>query len=139
MHKENLNLIFPDGLLGLAEYKEYTFLPLENTPNFFLLQAVENNDFTFFLIDPFIFFNDYKVDLPEKVLEELAIKEEQEVAVYTIVTIPNGDVSAATTNLLGPLVINLTNNKAKQLILDGKKYKTKHILFPKAERKVVNK
>ena len=43
-----------------------------------------------------------------------------EAALYCLVTVPDGDVTAATANLRAPLVVNPVSNLARQLVLtDG--------------------
>ncbi len=43
-----------------------------------------------------------------------------EAAVYCLVTVPDGDVTAATANLRAPLVVNPATQRARQIVLtDG--------------------
>lgn len=122
---------FPAGLLGFPELKDYIVIPLEANPAFFWLQSVQDGQIAFLITDPFLFFPDYEVELSESLKQELAISRREQVVVYTIVTIPASGVKDMTTNLVGPLVINMENRRGAQYVLGGNQYHTKHRLFKK--------
>lgn len=122
---------FPAGLLGFPELKDYIVIPLEANPAFFWLQSVQDGQIAFLITDPFLFFPDYQVELSDSLKQELAITERKQVVVYSIVTIPATGVKDMTTNLVGPLVINLENRRGAQYVLGGSQYHTKHRLFRK--------
>ena len=77
---------------------------------------------------PYEFFNDYEVKLNDEVIKSLNIKSEEEVLIITTVTL-NSDPKKITTNLQGPIVINITQNLGEQIILDNSKYKVKEPLI----------
>jgi len=58
--------------------------------------------------------------------------------VLTTITIPRDNPSGTTANLVAPIIINTRLNKAKQLILTGTPYFTKHRLFPELTTKTNN-
>lgn len=120
---------FPAGLLGFEELKNYLLIPLEANPAFYWLQSVQDGQIAFLITDPFLFFTDYEVELSPSFKQELAITRREQVALYTIVTIPSTGVKGMTTNLVGPLVINLENRQGAQYVLGGVQYHTKHPLF----------
>lgn len=122
---------FPAGLLGFQELKDYVVIPLEANPAFFWLQSVQDGQIAFLITDPFLFFPDYQVELSDSLKQELAITERKQVVVYSIVTIPATGVKDMTTNLVGPLVINMENRRGVQYVLGGNQYHTKHRLFKK--------
>ena len=64
--------------------------------------------------------------------DKLNIKDEKDVAVYSIVVVPK-DVKKMTANLLGPIIINVKERLGKQVILDDPRYTTKHYIFPQRE------
>ena len=126
-------LHFPDGLLGFQELTDYLLIPLEANPAFFWLQSVQEEQIAFLITDPFLFFSDYQVELSESLKQELAITKREQVALYTIVTIPASGVKDMTANLVGPLVINMENRQGAQYVLGGNQYHTKHRLFNKTD------
>lgn len=125
---------FPEGLPGFEEEKEFVIINNEDEENpFCWLQSVKNPDLAFVIVDPFFVFSDYSVDLSETVQEKLKIKDEKDVAVYSIVVVPE-DLKKMTANLLGPIVINVRERLGKQVILDDPRYTTKHYIFPQEDR-----
>ncbi|HCQ91059.1 MAG TPA: flagellar assembly protein FliW, partial [Clostridium sp.] len=64
----------------------------------------------------------------ENFVEELKIKEPNEVMVYTTVTL-NSNIEKITTNLKAPIVINRFSKLGKQIIIDNESYKIKEPIF----------
>jgi flagellar assembly factor FliW len=120
---------FPQGILGFENIKEFLLVPAEENCIFFWLQAKNETNISFLIVDPFLFFPDYELHLNTSVKDILRVTQKEEVAVYTIVNIPGNDFQQATTNLLGPLIFNNKNGRALQLVLEGTAYRTKHLLF----------
>jgi flagellar assembly factor FliW len=85
------------------------------------------------MTSPFVFFPDYELEINDEAIAELGIKTQEDILVYTLITIPGGNIKEMTTNLMAPVVINQTNMQAKQIILDGGRYHTRHRLFPAAK------
>jgi len=123
-------LYFPEGMVGFPHLKKYFFVPVPNNDVFAWMQSQNDPDIAFLMVDPFIFFPDYDVELSDSVCASLQIKDRKEVTLLTVVTIPPQEgVRGMTTNLLAPVVINHVKGIGKQVILDGSGYKTKHLLF----------
>lgn len=126
---------FEHGLPGFLEEKQFVYqLENEDSP-FGYLQSVTNEHLAFIVISPFMFFSDYAIDLPEETVSRLGIESPEDVAIFSIVTL-HGELKAATANLLAPVVINLKNLKAEQVILEKTDYTTRHLLFPPQPVKV---
>ncbi|KPU26430.1 flagellar assembly protein FliW [Caloranaerobacter sp. TR13] len=126
---ENSIITFPDGLLAFEEQKRFVIInnPDEEIP-FKWLQSIDNSDLAFVIINPFLFKKDYEFDIPQSVIDKLKIKEEKDVLVYSIVVVPE-DITKMTANLVGPIIINLKNRLGKQIILEDKRYTTKHLIL----------
>lgn len=120
---------FPNGLLAFDEEKKFVIIdnPDENIP-FQWLQSTNNPDLAFVIINPFAFKKDYEFELSQSIVEKLKIQNENEVAVYTIVVVPE-DINNMTANLLGPIIINTKTKLGKQIVLDNKSYSTKHYIL----------
>lgn len=124
---------FPEGIPGFEYEKEFVIINNEDEQSpFHWLQSVNNPELAFVIIDPFVIFSDYTIDLPKTVQDKLNIKDEKDVAVYSIVVVPK-DVKKMTANLLGPIIINVKERLGKQVILDDTRYTTKHYIFPQGE------
>jgi len=120
---------FPEGILGFEEEKQFVMIKDEDEQNpFQWLQSVQNPELAFVIINPFFVFPDYDIVLSKSVQEKLKIEDEKDVAVYSIVVVPE-DIEKMTTNLSGPIVINAEKKLGKQVILDDDRYTTKHYVF----------
>ena len=84
---------------------------------------------------PYIFFPDYEFQLEDDVTEKLGIRDPEDIILYTLLTIPNGEIADMTTNLMAPIVINNRTLDTKQVVLEKSRYTTKHPLFQKKEEK----
>jgi flagellar assembly factor FliW len=123
---------FPQGLPGFENLNEFILLQPEEVAPFSIMQAVQDGSISFIVTDPFLFFKEYEFELPELVQEQLHISNNKDVAIWTIVTIPES-LEEATMNLQAPLVINNNGRLGKQVILHDGPYKTKHRLFQNAQ------
>ena len=107
---------FPDGLLGFPETREYVLVPAGRKGTYWL-QSVEHTSLIFLLVDPFLYFEDYEVELSAGEVRSLNAEAQSDVAVLTIVTLPGDDGEDPTANLQGPLALNLTTGLGRQVIL----------------------
>jgi flagellar assembly factor FliW len=127
--KEDI-LTFEKGIPGFLEEKEFIVLPLSEDQSISIMQSVSTEYLTFVIVNPFNYFQDYDFKLEDPVVEEIELKSEKEVQVYSILTVED-PFEKTTANLQAPIIINTTNQKAKQVILNNGNYKTKHSIFRK--------
>lgn len=119
---------FPEGLLGFEEERKFIIISMEEGTQFSWLQSIQTPELSFVIMDPFFAFPDYDIIIPKKVQEKLEIKDEKDVLIYSMVVIPE-NMEKMTTNLLGPIIINVNRKLGKQVILDDNRYTTKHFIF----------
>lgn len=127
---EDKILRFQNGLLGFEGLSKFVLLDIDENPAFKWLQSVEDLGLSFLLVDPFLVAKGYSVKLDDDLLAELEIERQEDVLVYTIVTVPPSGFKDATTNLVGPLVINWRKKRAKQVVLQDESLAIKYPLFP---------
>lgn len=125
--KQNI-VTFPAGLPGLSrEITGFSLISLgENSP-FFYLQSLQDEETGFILINPFELFADYEFDLPDEVVQTMGLNSPGQVAVFCIVN-ASGGLKKATVNLLAPVVLNTASGKARQVVLNDKRYGIRHPL-----------
>ncbi|MFZ5945235.1 MAG: flagellar assembly protein FliW [Bacillota bacterium] len=125
---------FPYGIIAFEEMKRFFIIESgqEDLP-FCWLQSVDDANLAFVILDPFIFKKDYEFTIPESTLDELNIEKAEEVAVFSIIVVPE-DLSKISANLLAPLIINTNNLKGKQIILNEKVYSTKHYILEELKK-----
>ena len=120
---------FEQGIPGFDEEKQIVIIPYDEKSPFLFMQSVKQEDLAFLIINPFLIFADYEFEIDDASIEDLTVKQSEDLLIYTIITMNEGDIKKMTTNLVAPIVINKENNKAKQVVLEKSKYNTKHKLF----------
>ena len=125
--KDESVLTMPEGMLGLEHCTR--FVLLEDQPGSTLkwLQSVDDPNVAFIVINPLEFFPDYQVDLTDEQAESLDLIDPGEAVMLTTVTVAKEEGNV-TTNLVGPIVINLRTLRARQILLQDERYGTKHVI-----------
>ncbi|MEO9251658.1 MAG: flagellar assembly protein FliW [Gemmatimonadaceae bacterium] len=111
-------LTFPSGLLGFPECRSFVLLPSERV-HVYWLQSVDYSSLAFLLVDPFIFFEGYTLDLGAT---ELHAASPDELSVLAIVTLPGAPGELPTANLQGPIVIHTRLGEGSQVVLAESSY-----------------
>lgn len=129
-NKQTRVIVFPQGLPGFEEEKEFLFWEEEGTP-LAHLESAQKNDIGFVLLRPQLFLPDYlrQVDLNTEEIELLEVKEEDKPDVWAIMTLSLSDLSKSTVNLRAPLLINSRAAKGLQIILSEEGYLARQPLF----------
>ena len=110
------------GLIGFPQQIRYVVIRHNPESPFYWLQAVDDPDLAFVIVDPLVFKPDYQVPTNKEVLESLKAASAGDISFFVIVTIPPGNPEGMTANLLGPLVFNTQTRLARQLVLDERRY-----------------
>jgi len=120
-------LMFEHGIPGFENEREFALLPIEEDSIFQVLQSIQTESLAFIITSPYAITTNYTFELDEATLKALDIKSENEVAVFAIVSLKE-TLANSTVNLKAPIVLNTTNNKAKQVIIDNEAYTIRHQL-----------
>ena len=118
----------PQGLLGFPEYTQYCLVDPADDTLIMWLQSLENPDLAFPVLEPKIFKETYQVKLSGSELRELKLESVNDAAVFSVLTIGE-DIAQMTANLKAPLVINLKDSIAKQVVLQENEYTIKFSMF----------
>ena len=108
-------ITFEKGMIGFEDIKKFALVGEEDLFVEWLQSIDEPTSFA--VMDPFIADTEYSFDIPDKVLEELNIKDKNEILIRTVVVIPE-DITKIRTNLQAPVIINIKEKKAMQILLD---------------------
>lgn len=127
--KEEQIIHFPKGIPAFEDETKFVIVPFDEETPFFIMQSINTVEVSFFIVDPFTFFNDYKVKLPDATIEQLEIESEQDVATFVILTIQD-PFSKTTANLQAPVIINTKKRLGRQVVLPDSGYQTKHYIMP---------
>lgn len=115
IEKENI-ITFEQGLLGFEELKQFAIIDVEECLPFEWLVSVEDPMVAFPILNPTLFFSDYKPSLSKDDLVLLDIRKEKDVEMFCIVTLGKKPEDV-TLNLKGPILINMKNKMGKQVVI----------------------
>ncbi len=118
----------PAGVLGFPELTKYCIVDPGDDVLILWLQSLENADLAFPILEPKIFKPEYTARLSGMELRELKLENVNQSAVFNILTIGE-DITQMTANTKAPLVINLREKIAKQVVLQENEYNIKHPMF----------
>ncbi len=110
---------FPEGIPAFEDGKDYIIVLNPKIKPFVYLKSMDIEGLGFVCIDPFIVSPDFNLNLPAKTVSLLDIKDPNSVMVLTLVTVEKNP-KETTANFLAPIIINIENNKAQQVIIDEK-------------------
>lgn len=108
---------FPKGLPGFEEEKEFTLLPIEGNNMFQVMQSTQTPAVAFIVANPYTLIDDYSFDIDEPTIELLDIQNPEDIMVLGVVSLKQ-PFENSTINLQAPLIFQLNNRKAKQMILN---------------------
>lgn len=128
---------FEDGIPAFEDEHEFLIIPYDDESPYVFLQSITTPDLAFLMTMPFVFFPEYEFELDDDSQNKLGIKSQEDMLIYTLLTIPGGKVADMTANLMASVVLNQNTMQARQIVLDKSRYTTKHRLFP--EHKEENK
>ena len=121
---------FKNGIPAFEDEHEFVIVPYDEESPYVFLQSLETPDLAFLMTMPFVFFPDYEFEIDDDNQEKLDLHNQEDMLIYTLITVNDGKVQEMTANLMAPVVLNTSNMQARQLVLDKSGYTTKHRLFP---------
>ena len=122
-----MEILFEKGIPGFESYNYFNVNAIEGNERFYNIVSKEDSNIGFVSISPFDIKKDYEIDLDDEFVKELDIKAERDVLVLCLITLGK-TLKDSTANLKAPIIINIKNNRGKQLILQDDKYKIKESL-----------
>ena len=120
---------FVSPIIGFKNLKQYAIVDYKPDSPFKWLQSMEDCDLAFPITLCSFFGIDYQFNIPDEEAELLGIESADEVFVCNIANIPSSNPTDATINMLAPIIINLKNKKAIQIILKNTDFEVRHKLF----------
>lgn len=127
--EENRIFDFVLPIIGFNELKKFVILDLSKDKFFKWLQSVEDPALAFPIVSVFSMDVDYSIDVSDDVIEKLKISSIESLLVMNIASIPQENPQATTLNLLAPIIFNLDEALAGQVILSGSGYDISYPLF----------
>jgi len=123
---------FDEGILGFEEIKEYLLYHEDEDGVIWSLQAAGIDVPSFIVVDPYPFISDYNPQLTQSELNYFGETDTENLCVLVVAVIkPN--LKDSVVNLKAPIVIDVNNKKAKQIILENCDYPIRFKLFADKE------
>jgi len=111
-------ITFPEGVLGFEEVHQYVLqFDMEIRP-FLILQSVDRPELSFVCVESFGVCKDFAITIPDTCAEFLGLGDEKDALVLSLVTVRR-EIADMTANLMSPIVVNLANMRAKQVIVSN--------------------
>lgn len=114
---KNMIIDFPSGIPGRSRLKKYFLIDYREIIKW--LHAVDAPETAFLVTNPFNFFPSYSFEISDDIEKFLGIRKPGDVAVVVLLAL-NADL--VTADLKEPIVINVSNKKASQLVLKDTGY-----------------
>lgn len=124
-------ITFENGIIGFPDLKHFTLLhdsEKGTDAGIRFLQSVEEPQFAMPVMDPLAVKPDYDPKVNDELLAGLGNLTPDNILVLVTVTIPS-DLAKMSVNLQGPIVINVEEHKACQIIVEGNAYPVKFPIY----------
>jgi flagellar assembly factor FliW len=120
-------------ILGFESLRFFCLVEVNDLAPFLLMQSTEDPEIAFLVMNPLLFFPDYRIEINSQEIAELEVTDPNTVETYVIMTMVRKprDITA---NLQGPILINTLNNRGKQLVLVNSNYRVQHSVMQAAEQ-----
>jgi flagellar assembly factor FliW len=114
-------LTLAEPLPGFPGHRAYALVAADASGLVFWLQSVAPDGPRFLAVPAAPYFPDYTPAVPPAACAELGLDDVSDADLLCLVTVPDGDISAATANLRAPVVVNPVTDQARQVVLaDGR-------------------
>jgi flagellar assembly factor FliW len=118
-------LVFSEGLVGCEDWKRFVLITDDEVElPIARLQSLDDPTVSFIITNPSIVEPTYAATLSSEQRAALELDDAMQPIVYCTLSVQSD--GWLTANLLGPLVVNPMNRRAKQLVLNESSYSTKH-------------
>lgn len=123
-------LNFDRGLIGLADYKQFTIVydcEKENS-NICWLQSTEEPTLALPVIKPWVVKEDYNPIVEDELLVHIGELTEDNLVILLTMTVPS-DIKEMSVNLKAPIIINADTRKGAQIIVENQDYEVKYKVY----------
>lgn len=115
--QEDRIIDFPYGIPGFPDLKKFFIIDYKDPIKW--LHSVDDPDVAFIISVPFVLFPEYSFTVKDDVEEFLGIEKPSDVVIFAILSVYDNNLMA---NLKAPIVLNISNKKAVQILLEDDRY-----------------
>jgi flagellar assembly factor FliW len=124
----NRSYVFESGFPGFPGLRKFRLERDEAITPLEWLVCVENPDIRFVVVNPMFFKPDYSPKLTKEHMNSMNIRKKEDLRILVVVTL-NADYEKSTANLASPIMFNVNEYKAVQLMLDDGLYSHSEPIF----------
>lgn len=124
-------ITFPSGIIGFPEMTKFTMIYDEEqgtTAGIRWLQSMDEPTFAMPVMDPLLVKEDYNPEVDDELLKNIGKVTEENILVLVTVTVPS-DLTKMSVNLQGPIIINVEERMACQVIVDTEDCPVKYPVY----------
>lgn len=124
-------ITFPGGIIGFPDMRSFTLLHNEEhgvSAGIRWLQSLDEPGFAMPVMDPLVVKEDYNPEIDDELLTGIGGITPDNLLVLVTVRVPS-DLSQMSVNLQGPIVINVDERKACQIIVDTDTYPVRFPIY----------
>ena len=123
-------LDLPKGIIGFPDLKKFAIIHDSDKEDSGVawFQSLDEPAFAMPVMDPLIVMKDYNPIVDDDILSVLGDFKDEDILVLVTMSIPR-EIKDMTINLKAPIVINASNRKACQIIVDNDDYKIKYPIY----------
>jgi len=135
IHSENQtasatdSIVFPDGLVGCQDWKNFVLMTGEGVDELrvAVLQSLDDPAMSLMVTDPRFFEPSFAPMLSAQDCTDLGLDDDSQTVMYCTLSTADGWLTA---NLLGPLILNPTNCRGKQVVVLDSAFSTRYRIAP---------
>ncbi len=116
-----------NGLIGFPGREQFVLLEHRPGSSLHWLQSADDPGLAFVVANPLNFFPDYVVDVSEAELEGLELSNLDDLVLLVVLTIRDGG-HEVTANMIGPILLNASSLRGRQLVLDRSDLSTRQVI-----------
>lgn len=128
---------FPMGIIGFENLKKFALIydvEREERGKISWLQSMEEPLMVLPVINPDEITDDgYHPIIEDELMKQIGDPADMDLLILVTMSIPS-DLKQMTANLKGPIIINTSNRKAMQVIVENEEYKVKYNVYDAIER-----
>ncbi len=124
-------ITFPSGLIGFPDMQKFTLIYDEEkgtNAGIRWMQSLDEPSFALPVMDPLVVKEDYNPEVDDELLKVIGNIGPDNILVLVTVTVPS-DLKKMSVNLQGPLIINVEERKACQVIVEAEGCPIKYPIY----------
>lgn len=124
-------ITFPSGIIGFPDMTKFTMIYDEEkgtNAGIRWLQSMDEPTFAMPVMDPLVVKEDYNPEVDDEILKNIGTLTPDNILVLVTITVPS-DLTQMSVNLQGPIIINVDERKACQVIVDNADCPVKYPIY----------